>query len=642
MAKKRKKSTNFKKSLTKNTVARIFSHWLTFAILGIAVAGFITYGTSWAYAKTYEGRIYPGIKIGTVEIGGMTPEQAKEKLTNFIQEFLDSGFEISYQETKYALPSTLTDPVNTELSRELFIFEIDKTIEQALGIGRDESWWDNVQELSRAKTLGLTMPAVVHVDEEALQENLQQHFARYDSPAKDAKIIISFPDSGEPAFSVTPEQAGQELNYEDALAEIEKQLLFLEKLPIALEMADDKPTILASDANAEIQVVKNVLNAAPATIIYSTEFEKFTWEISKQEFAAWLTLEKDSNNDVTVSLLQDKIVQDLAYIADKIEIEPQNAKFKMENGKVVEFQGSRDGITVDWDASVKNFKEKFITNTENQAEIEVMTKAPDVPLGDLNDLGIKELVGVGRSNFKGSPTNRRHNIRVGSEKLDGLLIKPGEEFSTITALAPVDAANGYLPELVIKENKTIPEYGGGLCQIGTTMFRVALSAGLPITERHPHSYRVVYYEPAGKDAAVYEMHPDVRFINDTGNYILIQTHIDGDELIFEFWGTYDSRDVYQSDSRIYNITSPPPLKEVETLDLAPGERKCTEGAHAGADADFDYRVTYPNGEVKETTFHSHYRAWGAVCLIGVEELTEPTEEEAGDGEEQPLEIPLEE
>jgi len=152
---------------------------------------------------------------------------------------------------------------------------------------------------------------------------------------------------------------------------------------------------------------------------------------------------------------------------------------------------------------------------------------------------------------------------------------------------------------------------------------------LPITERSEHSYRVVYYEPAGKDAAVYEMHPDVRFINDTGNYILIQTHIQGDNLIFEFWGKDDGRVAYQSDSRISNITSPPALKEVPTLDLEPGERKCTEGAHPGADAEFDYKVTYPDGEVMEETFSSHYRAWGAVCLIGVEELP-PEEGEEGE------------
>ena len=69
----------------------------------------------------------------------------------------------------------------------------------------------------------------------------------------------------------------------------------------------------------------------------------------------------------------------------------------------------------------------------------------------------------------------------------------------------------------------MPEYGGGLCQIGTTVFRAAVNSGLPITERRPHAYRVVYYEPAGFDATIYDPRPDLRFINDTENYILIQT-----------------------------------------------------------------------------------------------------------------------
>jgi vancomycin resistance protein YoaR len=241
---------------------------------------------------------------------------------------------------------------------------------------------------------------------------------------------------------------------------------------------------------------------------------------------------------------------------------------------------------------------------------------------EINDFGIKNIIGTGKSNFAGSPKNRRHNISVGAGTLNGLLIKPDEEFSLNQALGKIDKETGYLPELVIKDNKTIPEYGGGLCQIGTTMFRTALATGLPITMRRNHSYRVVYYEPAGTDAAIYNPWPDLKFINDTGHYILIQSRIEGDNLYFDMWGSNDGRIVDKTEPIIYNIITPGPTKMVETLDLPAGEKKCTEKPHNGADTYFDYKVTYANGEIKEKRFSSHYVPWREVCLIGVEKLSD--------------------
>jgi len=123
------------------------------------------------------------------------------------------------------------------------------------------------------------------------------------------------------------------------------------------------------------------------------------------------------------------------------------------------------------------------------------------------------------------------------------LIKPGEEFSFVKILGEVDSDHGYLPELVIKKDKTEPEFGGGICQVSTTAFRAALNSGLKITARRNHAYPVQYYNPQGMDATVYIPRPDLRFINNTPAYILIQTKIEDTELIFKFFGTDDGREV---------------------------------------------------------------------------------------------------
>ena len=268
-----------------------------------------------------------------------------------------------------------------------------------------------------------------------------------------------------------------------------------------------------------------------------------------------------------------------------------------------------------WNAANNSFLNA--TTTDLSFPLSVTVIPSNNPNDSVNDLGITELLAAGRSDFSGSPANRRHNIAIGSESLNGLLIAPGEEFSLVAALGDIDGETGYKEELVIKGNETIPEFGGGVVPGRHDHVPRDLKCRLPVTERRNHSYRVRYYEPAGTDATIYGPHPDYRFVNDTGNHILIQTRMEGDELVYEFWGTSDGRTVEKTQPVVFNITEPPPTKYIETLDLPPGQIKCTEKAHRGADTAFDYSVTYPDGEVKDETFRSHYRAWQEVCLIAL-------------------------
>ncbi len=187
------------------------------------------------------------------------------------------------------------------------------------------------------------------------------------------------------------------------------------------------------------------------------------------------------------------------------------------------------------------------------ATLSIESANPHTDLADLNNLGINELISRGKSSFKGSPNNRRHNIAVGVSKMQGVIIQPGEEFSFNKYLGPVEASEGFLPELVIKAEGTIPELGGGLCQVSSTTFRSAMSAGLPITARRNHSYAVQYYAPQGTDATIYPGSADLRFTNDTPGSILIWTYFpDKDTLIFDFYGTNDHRDVELKDPIVFD------------------------------------------------------------------------------------------
>ncbi|MDQ1284398.1 MAG: binding 4 protein [Patescibacteria group bacterium] len=237
----------------------------------------------------------------------------------------------------------------------------------------------------------------------------------------------------------------------------------------------------------------------------------------------------------------ESFIKDLARSVNK---DPEDAKLKMEEGRVSIFSLSKPGLKLDEEKSLLAMVE-YIKNPDTKDPLELPFEKinPEVSIDSIDNMGVTSLIGEGRSNFRGSPKNRVFNIKVATNRFNGMLIKPGEEFSFVKILGEVDGEHGYLPELVIKKDKTEPEFGGGICQVSTTAFRAAINAGLEITARRNHAYPVSYYNPQGMDATVYVPKPDLRFKNDTPGYILIQTRIEGTELIFNFYGTNDGRKV---------------------------------------------------------------------------------------------------
>ncbi len=274
----------------------------------------------------------------------------------------------------------------------------------------------------------------------------------------------------------------------------------------------------------------------------------------------------------------------LIRLAAATNIEPVDAKFEFGSDKKASVfsqsvQGKRFNITKSSTAIINALREN---KTSVQLTVDIVE--PEITLEKVNNLGIETLLAKGESDFHGSSNARIHNIKTGSSKFNGAIIKPGEEFSFNNILGNVDEKEGYQYELVIKGGQTIPEYGGGLCQLSTTVFRAAILAGLPITERRPHSFPVKYYNPQGFDATIYPGVSDLRFINDTGRHILLQTRIDGTKLFVELYGSNDGRRV--------------------TLD---GPHQYAQKTSGAMKAYFIRTISDVNGNSKDQRFDSNYQ-----------------------------------
>lgn len=317
----------------------------------------------------------------------------------------------------------------------------------------------------------------------------------------------------------------------------------------------------------------------------------------------------------------------LEELAGDIHIPVQNALFRFDQGRVTSFRPSQSGRIVNMEKTKKHFETLLSTVAAAESnhfilELAVDTVSAEVTTDQVNDFGIKELIGRGYSQFTGSASGRVHNIVLAASRINGILIKPGETFSFNKTLGDISAATGYQSAYIIKDGRTILGDGGGVCQVSTTLFRAALDAGLPIPERWAHSYRVRYYElggfKAGLDATVYDPTFDLKIKNDTPAYILIQAkpNTKNQTLTFEMYGTSDGRQSEVLSHVVGAITPPPPDLYQDDPTLPAGSVKQVDWAASGAKTSFQYKVTKDGDVLTQKTFSSNFQPWQAVYLRG--------------------------
>lgn len=320
----------------------------------------------------------------------------------------------------------------------------------------------------------------------------------------------------------------------------------------------------------------------------------------------------------------------LKPFAQKAHKEPINAKFTVENNKVVEFSQSQDGRKLDEEKIEKFVHDRVpvIIKSNESANFEyslpTIAVSPEITTEEVNDYGIEEKIGEGTSYFVGSIPNRIYNIGLAASKMNGILVAPGEEFSFNKHIGEISRLAGYKEAYVISGGRTVLGDGGGVCQVSTTLFRAILNSGLPITERNAHSYRVGYYEqnsPVGIDAAIYTPTVDLKFVNDTGKHILISSEFDpvNQKLTFSLFGKSDGRQVTISEPVVLSRTAAPePLYE-DDPNLPVGVTQQVDFAASGASVQFS-RVVTRNGETLiDETFSSRYSPWRAVFKVGTKQ-----------------------
>ncbi|MFH0833778.1 MAG: VanW family protein [Patescibacteria group bacterium] len=387
--------------------------------------------------------------------------------------------------------------------------------------------------LLRGEVLHLGSVALpVQLNEKRLRRILLSHFPELEYGATQAKVYLN--EKGE--LQILPEKTGRETDFAALATQIKENTGEFRNPKIVIESHAIEPTILAKDLEPfRAELVKII---AKPLVLQKTAYERF--EINLADRIAWFGFE-DGKVILKKELVQRFVEQELNPLLTEL---PHDVVISKDASGQIVFEGvAKNGQTVDGDALFEKISDA-LRKDDRLIDLPFQILPAPIKIADeLKDLGIHELVGESVTNYSGSPANRQFNIKVAAAKLNGKIIEPDAEFSFIKTLGPITTATGYRQELIIKDGDIIPEVGGGVCQVSTTVFRTALDTGLPITAQRPHSFKVVYYDPPGLDATIYPGSADLKFVNDTGAPILLQTAVEGTTLRVNFFGTNDGRAV---------------------------------------------------------------------------------------------------
>jgi vancomycin resistance protein YoaR len=571
--------------------------------------------------RAYQNRILPGVRYGDLSLSGLSASQVQGLIDVHAQALLSAPVVFTYGEREWRPPAPEVG----------LAIDAPAMAQDALGLQRDVP---GLLRLPQALYLGAVRPEVglrARRDERQLLAYLHALALELDRPPANAGLQVK---GGE--LVVGAASPGQRLDVAETAKRVQPPTTLSGPQRVELVVTSVPPAV--GDASvAEAQAMARRVLSGPLTIKGPTR----SWTLSVADLGNMLDIKPAGPNappvdaargDASVaaggeerlvaSLHEAEVAAYVRTLASQTDRPPVDAELRWNGSSVAVVRESRDGLRVEQPDAVRAIISQASQSDQREVTLKTAVSKPQVSSENLPALNIQRPIATGTSRFAGSAPERINNIKVAASRLNGVIIAPGQTFSFLAALGPITKANGYQEGLTIQGDATVPGIGGGVCQVSTTAFRAAFFAGLPIVERHQHTYRVSYYEqdgsPTGFDAAVYSPGVDLKFRNDTGGAILIQTAVDtaSSTLTFRFFGTPTGREVKLTPSRTNEVKAGPRLPDGSDPTLPKGQRKQVEWAADGADATIRRTVLQDGQVTASDSFFSRYAPWREKWVVG--------------------------
>lgn len=596
----------------------VFAWWVVCLAIAAVIAAPL------AYQLRYADRVYEGVYVSDVALGGLTLDEATTAIRNGLRSPLGSPTVTLRDGAR----SWSIAPADVSLSADA------RTLAAAAyAVGRrgatSGSWLTGLRadltEQWQAWRVGVTIPATLQLDENRLALVLKQIAREVDQPPVEAALSLSGA-----SVSGTPGAAGRLVDLAATRAAVVALIYNGHGGVVPLVVVERQPAVASVDA--AVTQANALLKQSLALVIEGADGTR-SWTVERTLLRSWLKLSPAPTAAGAVGLAVQvdaapvkAHVQGLAKSFDRpsqdatLDFDPVKKQLLVikpsQSGQALDVSAATAAIS----ATLMGLAVNFAAPAESAIAVTlpVKTLLPKIDSTRLADLGVKELVTQGTTYFAGSSAERVHNIVNAAQKFQGAMIPPDAEFSFNKIIGDVSTENGFVDSLIIRGDRTELGVGGGVCQVSTTAFRAAVDGGFPIIERHTHSYVVSWYGEPGLDATIYTPNVDFRFKNDTGAFLLVKPEVDAAKgrITFSFYGTRPNRTIDRSKPEISNIQPPePPIYQADNT-LPPGTIKQVDWAKDGQDVVVKRTIRTADGKVIEEKIVSKYQPWRSVFLYG--------------------------
>jgi vancomycin resistance protein YoaR len=495
------------------------------AFVGGAVATLaLLSAVAFSFAGSYDNRVVPGVRVGSVDLSGATRDEVIAKLKSGYS-YLGEG------EVTVTTPVGATTITYQQVQRGP---DVEVMADAAMAMGHTGNPMADAANVIHSALFGQDLPVVITIDPTVLAQRVHDVVGSSSIPAQDAQAT----NKGG-AFSITPSAPGSGID-EGSIGETILDQLGQTSAPADLQAGGSFVTLRpqVGDADAQRAIALATKIAVNLKLTWNTpptplpaKWAPRNWTITADQVRTWIVFGVGQGGSYAPAVDPAQVQAYLTGISAKANI-PATAPFAQFNasGKPKALNVGNNGVGIDLNATttaISSYLDGLATGGSSQDSIEVTTASINPEIKGSTDVSKFVLIGSQSINFFSGPANGNGaNIRVPADHLNGQVVGPGDQFSFLAAVGPIDAAHGFAMGGVIVGGHSdhTGAMGGGICSASTTMFNAAASAGLQIDERHAHYYFINRY-PIGRDATVYSNGTnvwDLKWTNDTPNPILIR------------------------------------------------------------------------------------------------------------------------
>lgn len=519
----------------------------------------------------FSDRVAPGAEVAGVDIGGMSSSEAVSHLKDELAEKSSGSIALTIDDS-----SATIDPKEAGLT-----FDASSTVKSVTGFTLNP-----LTMFDRLFGSGQIQPVSTE-DDKALNSALSAISETIAIEPVEGNVTFV---NGQPE-AVTP-KAGSALNVQKS-AELIKRQWLTGKRPLELPTQIVNPTI-EQDAVDDAMESAAVVASAPVTVV--VDKQKVVLPSAVVTKSASYT---PSDGALALTFDGEAMAKDVRARSDLIGTAPVEATVRIVNNKPV-IVPSKAGTTIDPVSLSTQMTEAALSTDNRVANVTLTTLEASQSTDAVKKLGIKEVIVDFSTPLTGNNPTRTQNIRVAASKINGTIVKPGETISTWETIGAPTAANGYGLAGVVSNGQHINAMGGGLSQVGTTMFNAGFFAGFEDKAHRPHTYWFSRY-PAGREATLYYPTLDVKWKNDSPYGALLQMWIEGNRVHIRVWST-PYYDVTVKDGPHTN-TRPVGLVTSTSADC-----QASSGGNAGFDVKVHRTVKLNGKTVKSNTLSWSYDA----------------------------------